>query len=61
MSDIRKCNECGKHMTEGFCIGGGQEYYCTEPCLHKHFTPEEWEELYADGESDSYWTQWEEE
>jgi hypothetical protein len=47
-------------MREGYCIDNGREYYCTEECLHKHYTPEEWEELYDDSEGDSYWTTWEE-
>jgi hypothetical protein len=28
--------------------------------LHKHYTPEEWDELYAEGDGDSYWTTWDE-
>lgn len=57
---MRKCDECGADMREGYCIDNGREYYCTEECLHKHYTPEEWEELYDDSEGDSYWTAWEE-
>jgi hypothetical protein len=26
--------------------------------LHKHYSPKEWEEAYADGDGDSYWTTW---
>jgi len=55
----RVCDECGKGMDEGYCVGGGDEYYCSEECLHKHITKEEWVELYAEGEGDSYWTTWE--
>jgi len=55
----RKCSECGKEMTQGYCIDGGIEYYCSEECLHKHYTEEEWQEKYEDG-GDSYWTNWEE-
>jgi len=54
------CDECGKKMSEGFCIDAGAEYYCTEKCLHKHYTKEQWAEMYDDGNSDSYWTTWEE-
>ena len=54
----RICNECGKEMQEGYCINGGEEYYCSDECLHKHISPEEWEEMYEDG-GDSYWTEWE--
>jgi hypothetical protein len=56
--DIRTCTECGKEMNKGYCIDNGREYYCTPECLHKHYTLEEWEELYEDG-GDSYWTEWE--
>ncbi len=56
----RLCYECGKPMTSGFCIGGGAEYFCSESCLHRNYTPVEWTEMYEDGRSDCYWTEWEE-
>jgi hypothetical protein len=61
----RECDECGKGMNEGYCFDGGRAYYCSDECLHKHFTPEEWEELCSDDDdalepSDSYWTTWDE-
>lgn len=56
----RTCSECGKGMNEGYCIEGGIEYYCSDACLHKHMTHAEYLELYADGEGDSYWTDWSE-
>lgn len=57
----RKCDECEKGMNEGYCIDGGGEYYCSDECLYKHYTAEEWAEMYDDGESDSYYTEWEDE
>ena len=54
----RKCDECGKGMNEGYVIDAGAAYYCSDECLHKHFTEEEWTELYDDGNSESYWTEW---
>jgi hypothetical protein len=54
----RTCSECGKGMNEGYCIDSGCEYYCSDACLHKHHTPEEWESMYADGDGDSYYTEW---
>lgn len=60
MEDKRICNHCKKEMLEGYCIENGLEYYCSEDCLHKHITPEEFEELYDNGNGDSYWTTWEE-
>lgn len=55
----RQCDECGKGMHEGYCIDGGAEYYCSDTCLHKHYTPEQWNEMYDD-DGDTYWTTWEE-
>jgi len=54
----QECNACGKGMNEGYCIGDGMEYYCSDACLHTEITHEEYMELYADGEGDSYWTTW---
>ena len=56
----RECDECGKGMNEGYCIDGGMAYYCSDECLHKNMTPEEWTELYNDGDGDSCWTTWDE-
>jgi hypothetical protein len=56
----RICDECGSAMSEGYCIDSGCEYYCSDACLHKHYTPEEWTAMYADGDGDSYYTEWEE-
>lgn len=54
----RICKICGKSMMEGYCIDNGLEYYCSDECLHKVYSAEEWEELYDDGNGDSYWTEW---
>lgn len=61
MDETRTCTECGAKMTQGYCVNGGEEYYCTDECLHKHYTPEEREEMYGDGDTDSYRTEREEE
>ena len=53
----RKCSHCGQPMSEGYAIDGGDEYYCSEKCLHTKYTPEQYKEMYADGEGDSYWTE----
>ena len=60
----RVCDECRSTMSEGYCVMGGMKYYCSDACLHMHFTPEEWEEMCSDDDdalepSDSYWTEWE--
>lgn len=51
----RVCSECNKPMWEGFYDG---DYYCSEGCLHEHYTPEEWAEAYDDGEGECCWTEW---
>ena len=59
--NLRICSECGKTMTEGYCIENGLEYYCSDNCLHKHYTEEEYNKMYDNGNGDSYYTEWEEE
>ena len=56
---MRICSECKKKMTVGYCIYDGLEYYCSGECLHKHYTKEEYLEMYDEG--NSYWTEWEDE
>lgn len=58
---MRICSECKKKMNEGYCIDGGSEYYCSDECLHKHYSEEEYLDMYDDGNGDSYWTEWEDE
>ena len=64
-NDIRVCDVCSNIMKEGYCIEGGFSYRCSDECLcskegnlETDISPEEWEELVADGEGDSYWTEW---
>ena len=60
----RLCDECGKPMMEGYVIDSGSEHYCSDECLHKHYTAEEYQEKYDEGTDgidceDTYWTEWE--
>jgi hypothetical protein len=59
MTYARTCTACGAGMNEGYVIDGGRSYYCSDDCLHLHISPDEYEELYADGMSDTFWTEWE--
>lgn len=52
------CSECGKIMFEGFVINGGDEHYCSEECLQKHYTLEEYEQMNEENDDDNYWTDW---
>ena len=55
---FRVCSECGSIMVQGYVIGGGDEYYCSDECLHKHYSEEEYLQMYEDNDDDNYWTQW---
>ena len=46
-------------MSQGFVIEGGNEYYCSEKCLYKTYSPEKYKAMYDDGEGESYWTEFE--
>ena len=61
----RKCSECGRPVFEGYIVWGGTEYYCSDECLHKHYTPQQWTEMSSgpagregDGNDVNYWTDW---
>ncbi|MBN2878674.1 MAG: hypothetical protein JXN65_03495 [Clostridia bacterium] len=52
----RTCTACGAIMTEGYCVGDGESYYCSDECLHKEMTEEEYMDLYNN--DCAYWTEW---
>ena len=54
----RKCDECGKGMSNGYCIDNGDWHYCNKDCLNKNYPEEVWNLIYSD-DGDSYWTEWE--
>lgn len=54
---FRICDECGKPMIEGFVVDGCCTY-CSKDCLHKHISEEEYNNLYNDGDGETYWTTW---
>lgn len=54
----RVCDECGEIMWEGYMVEQGLAHYCSDECLHKNFTEEEWNEMYDNGNGDSCYTEW---
>ncbi len=56
--NFRVCDECDSITQEGFVVDDGQYIFCSKECLHKHYTPSEWLEMYDEGNGDSYWTYW---
>ena len=59
IDENRYCSECAKSMKKGYCIENGLEYYCSDECLHKHYTNDEYIKMYDNGNGDSYYTEWE--
>lgn len=56
--NMRICTECGeKDFMTGYVVDAGAEYYCSDECLHKHYTEQEWEDMYQDA-GDTYYTEW---
>ena len=67
---MKICSECKDEMCEGYYIRGHpkNEYYCSEKCLHKHYTPEEWKKMYDEAHDEEhydgdacYWSTWDDE
>lgn len=56
--EFRTCSECNENLLEGFVIQDGASYYCTRECLEKNMLWEDYLELYDDGETSTYWTEW---
>ena len=54
---FRICDECGRPMIVGFVVDGC-DVYCSDECLHKHLTDEEFNIRYNNGDGDTYWTTW---
>ncbi|MBY6999005.1 CDP-alcohol phosphatidyltransferase [Clostridium botulinum] len=55
--ETRICSNCGRVMTEGYCIDSGVQYFCNDDCLKSEMTLE-FNKLYSGGETDTYWTEW---
>lgn len=56
--EVRVCSICSSLMIEGYVIDGGSEYYCSDECLKVDITLEKFKELYNDGATETYWTEW---
>lgn len=53
----RRCDHCAGGMNEGFYVEGmGDNYFCSDHCLHSHVSKDDYDEMYWDGTA--YWTEW---
>lgn len=48
--EIRRCSHCGKPMKEGYLWG--EEYYCSDECLHACYTQKEIDQALYDLKDD---------
>lgn len=55
-NSVKICSHCGADMSEGYCIGDGESYYCSDECLEANIEKQEYEKMYKEG--DAYWTEW---
>lgn len=60
-TEYRECDVCTRRMKEGYCIGAGEEYYCSKKCLNIIYTDEEFNKMYDNGNGESYYTAWDSE
>lgn len=52
----RVCDICEKGMNEGYVVNNGDEYYCSDTCVQKQYTKQQWNQLYK--KDIGYWTTW---
>lgn len=60
MKYARQCTQCKCGINEGYVVNG-EQYYCSDKCVHEVYTPIEWEQMSVDDSNECYWTDWQEE
>ena len=51
---VRVCSICGNPMNSGYVVD--EFYYCSESCLNKDISNENYLDMYAEGTA--YWSEW---
>ena len=59
LKEERFCSQCESPMQEGFYFESDGTQYCSEDCLTKVISLEEYLKIYDNGKGDAYWTSWE--
>ncbi|WP_210471696.1 hypothetical protein [Sporosarcina sp. 6E9] len=57
-TDERLCSQCNIPMFEGFYFESNGTHYCSEECLTKVISWQEYLMIYDDGNGDAFWTDW---
>lgn len=59
-TEFRICSKCGEIMFDGYIVF--DNYYCSDECLHKDYSHEEYIKLYEEYEDDMnchvFYTEW---
>lgn len=55
----RTCSDCKEGMDSGYCIGDGEEYYCSDECLYNNYSKRQYNIMY--NKNEAYWTEWDKE
>lgn len=59
-TEFRICSKCGEIMFDGYIVF--DNYYCSDECLHKDYSPEEYMRLYEEYKDDMncyvFYTEW---
>ena len=55
---MRKCTICNNEVEIGYYAQ--DDYYCSDKCLSKDYTKEEWEMAHQENSDEFYWTIFEE-
>ena len=56
LEDYRVCSNCQAVMQRGYCLYDGEEYFCSEACLHSWYDPEQYKKIHR--RDQGYWTTW---
>lgn len=51
------CSKCGNDMIQGYTVHDGLYHYCSDECLHKDISKEEYLYMYEQGFA--FWTTFE--
>ena len=51
------CSKCDDYMTQGYTVHDGLDHYCSDKCLYKDISKEEYLYMYEQGYA--FWTTFE--
>lgn len=55
--NVRICTTCGCLLDAGYVVNDGEEHYCSDECLHKHYSPKDFKKLQKINGNANYYTE----